>query len=116
VLREQLAILLQFFSGLDFVHMRPENAIVGALPDRITARALVNEGRVYAVYVNGAPRDKPCLKVSLTILPGTYRAEWVNTKTGNVDKVEDMEHAGGTRVLISPPYVDDIALRIYRLT
>ena len=45
---------------------------------------------------------------------GRYRAEWVNTRTGGVDKTEDLDHGGGTRVLVSPEYVDDIALRVYR--
>jgi hypothetical protein len=44
---------------------------------------------------------------------GNYKADWVNTKTGNIDKTEDIVgHTGGNKVLISPGYSEDIALRI----
>ncbi|MBI5477313.1 MAG: hypothetical protein HY906_00570 [Deltaproteobacteria bacterium] len=43
---------------------------------------------------------------------GSYRAEWVNTKNGNVDKTEDFAHGGGNKTLASPGYSEDIALRI----
>lgn len=45
---------------------------------------------------------------------GSYKAEWINTKTGGVDKAETFTHAGGNRKLTSPSYVEDIALRIKR--
>jgi len=37
--------------------------------------------------------------------------EWVNTKTGAVEKSEMLRHAGGSRTLASPAYAEDIALR-----
>jgi len=110
VLHEQLAILAAFFNELDYVRMRPDNAVIGGAPRGTTARALVEKGRVYAVYVNGGSRAK----LALALPGGAYRAEWVNTKTGDVDKAEEFQHAGGTRVLVSPKYVDDVALRVRR--
>jgi hypothetical protein len=41
-----------------------------------------------------------------------YKAEWINTKTGAVDKMEILNHAGAQRTLAVPPYNEDIALRI----
>jgi hypothetical protein len=113
-LHEQLAILAQFFKGLDFVRMRPDNsAIQSELPEGVTARALVENGRAYAVYVNGSSPDGG-IELALAPPEGAYRAEWVNTKTGDVDKVEHVEHDRGTRVFVSPQYTDDIALRVHK--
>lgn len=50
------------------------------------------------------------LKVALPA--GAYKAEWVNTRTGRVDKAENFTHAGGDRALLSPTYSEDIGLRI----
>jgi hypothetical protein len=50
--------------------------------------------------------------LELALPAGKYRAEWINTKTGAVDKKEDFQHNGGTKKLSSPPYREDIALRI----
>jgi hypothetical protein len=115
VLHEQLAILARFVNGLDFVRMRPDNTVIqDGLPKGTTARALVDEGRAYALYVNGSPKEGDRVELALALPKGVYRAEWVNTKTGSVDKVEDLDHSGGTRVLVSPPYAEDIALRVHR--
>jgi hypothetical protein len=32
--------------------------------------------------------------------------------TGRIDKKEDIDHAGGGLTLVSPPFSDDIALRV----
>ena len=50
----------------------------------------------------------------LDIPKGKYKADWINTKTGKVEKNQMFEHSGGTRTLNSPGYNDDIALRILR--
>ncbi len=109
VLWKQLEILRDFVNGFDFVKMRPDNSVVkGGVPEKATARALVQAGRVYAIYINGGSEAQ--LVVELP--KGNYTAEWVNTKTGQVDKKETFEHSGGSRALDSPKYADDIALRI----
>ena len=111
VLQKQLKILKDFINGFDFIRMKPNNSVIkGGVPEKATARALVQAGRAYAVYIKGGSEAK-----LLVELPrGTYRAEWVNTKTGKVDKKERFEHASGKRTLHSPKYADDIALRIRR--
>jgi hypothetical protein len=50
--------------------------------------------------------------LDLALPAGKYRAEWINTKTGAVDKKEEFEHGGGFKKLASPPYQEDIALRV----
>ena len=111
VLHKQLRILIDFINGFDFIKMKPDNSVIkGGVPDKATARALVRAGRAYAIYINGGSRTP--LKVDLP--RGRYVAEWLNTKTGKIDKKEAFEHTGGSRTLKSPKYKDDIALRILR--
>lgn len=118
-LRKQLQILKEFMDGLDFVSMRPDNSIIkgghvaaplaGSPPEaKVTARVLAAPGRSYAIYIRGG--TQATLEVALPA--GKYRAEWINTQTGAVDKKEDFPHNGGTKKISSPPYREDIALRI----
>ena len=60
-------------------------------------------------------KKMPLIEEKAKLPAGTYTAEWVNTKTGKVDKKETFQHGGGNRTLYSPKYVDDIALRIQRV-
>ncbi len=109
VLHKQLEILKDFINSFDFIRMKPDNSVIkGGVPDKATARALVQVGRAYAIYINGGSKAKLIVELP----KGTYRAEWVNTKTGKLDKTETFRHANGNRMLHSPKYVDDIALRI----
>lgn len=45
---------------------------------------------------------------------GSYTADWVNPKTGAVDKSQNFSHSGGSRSLGSPLFSEDLALRIRR--
>lgn len=111
LLHRQLKILKDFITGFNFVRMKPDDSIIkSTLPQNRTARALIEKGRAYAIYINGANVDNLVLELPA----GTYRAEWVNTKTGQVDKQETFQHEGANRTLRSPEYTDDIALRILR--
>jgi hypothetical protein len=120
-LRKQLQILKEFMDGLDFVSMRPDNGVLkggyitaplaGNPPEaKATARALVAPGQAYAAYVRGGTQAT----LNVEMPAGKYRVEWINTKTGTVDKREDFEHKGGTKALVSPAYREDIALRVRR--
>ncbi len=117
-LRNQLRILRDFMYGLDFIHMKPMNGIVkggsataplAGAPARsgVTVRAFGQEGRIYAIYIRGGTQAELVLR-----LPnGKYHSEWLNTKTGKPDKSKEID--GGADVRISsPPYTEDIALRI----
>jgi hypothetical protein len=54
------------------------------------------------------------VELVLDLPAGAYAAQWVNTKTGQVDKTENLKHAGGKTILISPVFAEDIALRVKR--
>ena len=58
-------------------------------------------------FISKAAYERNCRWTS----KGPYKAEWINTKTGVVDKVEDFDHNGGMRTLVSPAYEEDIALK-----
>jgi hypothetical protein len=112
VFRKQLELLKDFINSFDFIGMKPDNSIIKAgIPYQATARALVQPGRGYAIYINGGNEAELVLELAR----GAYKAEWVNTKTGNVDKKEAFRHAGGNLALLSPKYIDDIALRIQQM-
>jgi hypothetical protein len=50
----------------------------------------------------------------LDLPAGSYRAEWLSTLTGAVEKAEKFDHGGGPKTLSSPPCKDEIALRVVR--
>lgn len=51
-LRQQLKVLRDFINGFEFVRMKPDNSVIkGGVPAGCTARALVEAGRAYAIYL-----------------------------------------------------------------
>ncbi|UCD52250.1 MAG: polysaccharide lyase [Phycisphaerales bacterium] len=108
---QHLRALKDFIHTFDFVAMKPDNAVItGSTPEGTTARALVEPGRAYAIYVKG----NNLRELSLDLPAGPYQAEWIDTKTGNIEKSESFTHGGGSKTLAAPGYSDDIALRILR--
>jgi len=120
-LRRQLKLLKEFICGFEFVRMKPDNSVVkggevaaslagSPASATITVRALAESGQQYALYLNGGTQTTLLLELPA----GPYKADWLNTKTGQIDKTETLQHPGGQRRLPSPPYSEDIALRIKR--
>jgi hypothetical protein len=108
-LRGQLRILKEFIESFDFVRMKPDDSVIkNALPKGIVTRTLCEPGRACAIYVTG----NGMTELTVELPAGAYNVDWVNTKTGNLDKQESFRHEGGTRTLQAPAYVDDIALRL----
>jgi hypothetical protein len=108
-LRRQLGILKRFMNSFDFVRMKP-----------VAPGVLAEPGKQYAVYIHhgqavkGYPVDSSEREAQVTLdMPaGRYRAEWVDTRTGNIAFGDDFDHPGGPRVLKGPRYAEDIALRV----
>jgi hypothetical protein len=120
-LRRQLRILKEFIERFDFVRMAPDAATIKSASianpspgnpraPRPAVRALSQAGQAYAIYVNGGTRAELVLELP----PGGYSAEWIDTKSGAIARTATFDHRGGTRPLVSPPYDDDIALRVLR--
>ncbi len=122
-LRAQLGILKRFIEGYDFVAMAPADDVIRRVSPELSARALAEPGKAYAVYLHVPfprnPKDPEKIRrqsvqadVVLELSPGKYRAEWVDTKTGRVAAAEEFEHGGKDRTLTSPRFVVDVALRV----
>lgn len=109
--RKQLRILKEFVEGVDFAHMKPDathpiiSSNVGAV------HVLSKHGKEYAIYLYGGTQAE----LTFDLPAGRYRAEWVNTLSGNVDKAEDISHGGGALTFSSPAYKDDVALRLKKV-
>ncbi len=122
-LRKQLRILKDFLYGFDFVRMKPDNAVIKSVSGGLSARALVERGKAYAIYLHVPLPNKPKRmsdhlrdKVQATLvleLPrGRYRADWLDVKTGKGSLSEKFTHKGGARTLKSPTFANDAALRV----
>jgi hypothetical protein len=115
-LRRQLKILSDFIHSFEFVKMRPDNSVVkGGVPTGVSARALVEPSRAYAIYIRPMPGSKewkPVESLVVELPRGTLRAQWINVLDGSIARNERFEHPGGEKSLAAPKYQDDIALRI----
>lgn len=122
-LRKQLGVAKRFFDELDFVHMKPQPAVVRSVLPQLTAYALVDPGKIYAVYLHTPLPQKPkdirehrisdaTATLGIEVPPGKYRVEWVSTKNGLAEESHTVEHEGQILNLKSPVFSDDIALRI----
>ncbi|MEX2139080.1 MAG: sulfatase-like hydrolase/transferase, partial [Pirellulales bacterium] len=118
-LRQQLKVLKSFLESFDFVPMKPDDTIVQGgritapqtkqpLDVKKTAFVLAERGKAYAIYIGAGTQAE----LLLDLPAGSYKMEWVNTKTGKVDKAEETAHGGGELRLTSPPYQEDVALRL----
>ncbi|MCS7306783.1 MAG: glycoside hydrolase family 5 protein [Thermoguttaceae bacterium] len=125
-LRKQLSILKQFIERFDFIRMRPDSSFIKQISEKLSVQALVQPGRAYAIYLHVPLPEKPKnlqellreqIQTDLVLdLPaGSYRAEWVDTKTGQIADSARFEHAGGLKKLRSPVFANDIALGIQTL-
>ncbi len=108
-LRKQMGVLKEFIHSFDLVRMVPDRAIIKDLDDADAGYVLAEHGQAYAVYVRSR---FPRVTLTLHIPAGLYRVEWVNTRTGAVDRTERIEHRGGFVRLASPAFRTDVALRI----
>ena len=124
-LRKQLGILKRFVEGFDFVRMKPGNAAIKSVSGGLSVRALIEEGKAYAVYLHVRVRNKPKKIVDylrerveatlvLSLPAGPYCAEWIDVTTGAVAGKEQFQHLGGDKSLQSPVFANDVALRIVR--
>jgi hypothetical protein len=78
------------------------------------------DGPINFDWNNKSPFDAPryvpgsiqSLNLQLTLPPGRYEAEWINTKTGESERRDKLRHGGGPWTVASPAFEDDIALAI----
>lgn len=127
----QLKVLKKFMSGLNYTRMRQDTFfIAGEVPVGTFARAISEPGKQYAYYIHHSRygcwfwepmKMGACYnivpgnyqeKMVVNIAPGTYIAEWIDPATGIVLQTNHFTHAGGKRIINTPKYRIDIALKI----
>lgn len=97
--REQMSHLVEFMGGLPFIKMRPDNSIIqGGVPRGWTARAFVEPGKHYALYLapSAPPKDE-------------FSIRW-NGRLGSKFSEEYTIHAvsnGGVRVRVNGKTIID---------
>lgn len=109
-LRAEFRRLRDFINSFDFVRMKPDNAVIkGGVPKKGTARALVEKGKQYALYITG--EMKKCT-LALNLPAGTYRAVWLDPISGEKTSPENFKHPGGVKKLASPACNGELALKV----
>lgn len=115
--RKEMRALKDFIHSFKFIAMAPAN-IASGLSEGLSARALAQPDKACAIYIcESAKKIQPQTRstpVELSLPPGRYRVEWINTRTGKVQARERLEHKAGLLRLTSPEFTEDIALRIMR--
>jgi hypothetical protein len=133
-LLSQLKILKNFMLSFDFFDMRQDTSFLAdGAPSGTFARAISKPGEQYAFYIHHSEYGcwfwEPmgmgsCYKVFpgkykenliFEFESGTYNAEWIDPATGVVIGNELFTHKGGTRIISTPEYSIDIALRMKRI-
>lgn len=107
--RHQLHILREFLGKFSLADLRPDPTAVKHAAG-VTPRVLATPTHEYAIYLDGnGPTE-----LTLTIPPGRYTAEWLNSKTGATEKSESFQQPVGTATLQSPPFENGVALRLVK--
>jgi hypothetical protein len=107
-LRHELRVLSEFLQSFDLAEIHPDARAVRHSTGTV-ARVLSNPGREYVMYFDG---EGPT-EVTMDLPEGRYAGEWVNVRTGRVERAE--ETRGGLGVVVeSPEFVNGIALRVKR--
>ena len=110
-IRKQFQVLKQFIDGFNFVQMAPDTKTISRVTaDGVSVRTLSEPGQAYAIYAHGSNK----LDLRLDLPAGTYRAQWLNPRTGTVYKSQSLDTRGGQVQLTSPDFEEDIALGIRR--
>lgn len=119
----QLAVLVKFMNGLDFVHLKPANELVRGAPSGCSIRLLANPGEAYAAYAHhsAAPGWKDRNKLNtgsfqdtfeLDVPAGAYELEWIEPASGRTMlKVAANVEKGPLKVQ-TPAYSQDVGLRM----
>ena len=114
-----MQILAGFLRGFDFIPMRPDTAVIaGGVPSGHRAYALAEPGKAYAIYLardtrdQTAPAGRQTATLQLALPPGPYTVEWLNPRTGGVDRREDVRATNEVTSVNSPAFEEDVAVRI----
>jgi hypothetical protein len=115
--RRQMGILRDFINGFDFLRMSPSADVVAAAPAGVSAFALAEPGRQYAVYLCRA-EDKAAAQseqVTLKLAPGRYLLAFTSPTDGPTAALLTVEPTDGTAVVALPAFARDLAVSLRRM-
>lgn len=128
---KQLKVLKAFMESFDFIKMKLNTSFSYSRDStEFRARSICEPGKQYAFYIHHSknPGNNPSLfsyyetepgryrqNLNFRILPGTYRADWINPETGFVVRSEYFTTKKENYKLKTPVYKVDIALRLIRI-
>lgn len=118
--------LTQFMGSFNYLKMQPDpQFVIGGLEaSDVYHRAISEVGNQYALYIHHSSNRSGSYTVKpgnyqenlvVNLPAGNYKVDWVDPARGTVVATENLRHEGGYRVLSTPPYTVDIALRIKAL-
>jgi len=108
-LRQQLHALSDFLQSLALADLHPDARTVKYARGTI-AWVLSNPGHEYAIYFDG---DGPT-EVTLDLPEGDYSGDWINVRTGKIERSDHVRATRGDVILKSPDFMNGIALRLKR--
>jgi len=120
-IREQLRVLQDFVSKLNFIDMKPaKETITSPLPPDAFARVMVQPGKVYWIYMHHskhrtygsfitgyeAQQGRHSDSLELEVPAGTYRVQWIRPRDATMLQEGKVRHDGRRLRLTSPEYED----------
>jgi len=108
-LRRELGILAKFLQRFSLPDLRPNPQVVKHAAG-VSARALSNPGREYAIYLDG----RGPAELTLDLPQGNYSTEWIDVASGAALFSGNFSHSGGAKLLVSPTFAESVALRLVK--
>ncbi|BET68673.1 hypothetical protein ASA1KI_35910 [Opitutales bacterium ASA1] len=106
-LRRQLGVLSRFIHSFDLATLGPMDDVVVRAPG-VVPLVLGTQGHQYAVHLLG----RGPTNLELRLPAGTYRAEWLDPRSGEAGPVETIRVDRQTTSLRSPEFASEAALRL----
>jgi hypothetical protein len=108
-LRKQLGFLVRFLRNLPLAELAPDVHTVRHAGG--TYARVLSGANLYAIYLDGVGPDGR-IEVTLELPPGRYFEEWVDPTSGATVQIENFDHAGGEKKLLTPKFQNGMALHL----
>ncbi len=115
-LRKQFRILADFINSAGFISLKPveDGKILAGDNSNTTVRALQGSAGMIAMYIHRNDSLNKPATLRLELPEGTYMLEWTDTRSGDKTTGSFKNHKGGNAEIDTPPFIEDIALKIGR--
>lgn len=113
-LRGELKLLGDFIRSSDFINMVPAGSEKIKLNDSEEAglRALAGKNNSFVGYLSRKDTITKSSGIEINVQGGSYKFTWTDTKSGKETVMPVTDFKGGWLRISSPPYSEDLALRI----